>query len=117
MPSYIVSGLNVQATGDSMVCRDTTRFFDTLATKLLDMSRAIQQKMDEIRAQVNCQEKGVLLASIEAPNMALSVKYLDIEYIKRYGPPEDGIFDEAKLIVLRGELGITNQFGLNPFTL
>lgn len=117
MPTYIVSGLNAQASGDSMVCRDTTRFFDTLATKLLEMSKAIQQKMDDIRSQVNCQGKGVLLASIDTPTMAISVKYEYIEYIKRYGPPEDGIFDEAKLDILRQELGISNQTGTNQLTL
>lgn len=117
MPTYIVSRQTTQTTGDSTVCRDTTRFFDTLATKLLDMSKAIQKKMDEIRSQVTCHGKGVLMASIEAPNMALSIKYEYIEYIKRYGPPDDGVFDEAKLVILREELGITNQYGLNQLTL
>jgi hypothetical protein len=75
----------------------------------MEMTTAITKRIDDIKA--NCKggggASGFLLASIEAPQMTIGVKYEYIEYIKRYGPPPDGKFDETKLQQLRAELGIT----------
>lgn len=105
MPVYIVSPTNTLVNTGS-TCKDTVRFFGTLATKLLDMAESIQQKMESLKHQVCAPSRGFLLAEIEAPRMILGVKYEYIEYIKRFGPPDNGIFDEERLKALREELGI-----------
>ena len=46
------------------------------------------------------------MASIEAPVMMLAIKQ---EYIRRYGPPEAGKFDDEKIQIIKSELGITNE--------
>jgi hypothetical protein len=89
--------------------RDTLVFFSKLASKLLTMSETISERMSEMKKHMCAKsEAGVLLASIEAPVMTIAIKYEYIEYVKQYGPPSDGKFDEDKLIKLRKELGITN---------
>jgi hypothetical protein len=115
MPTYIVSNTfnNVLGgTGDggcanAVVCRDTTKFFDKLATKLKEMAESVNKRIEDIRKNAVCYTGGgVLFASIDVPTMNLEVKYEYIEYIKRYGPPLDGIFDESKLALLRNELAL-----------
>lgn len=91
-------------------CRDTSLFFSKLAQKLLDMSIAIDKRIEKIKSEAYCKPgEGVFLASIEAPVMTVAIKYEFIEYIKQYGPPVDGKFDEEKLQLIREELGITNN--------
>ena len=115
MPSYIVNSLkncgkNVVAMScnDNSIDRNSALFFNNLATKLLDMSRAIETKMEELRNKV-CERpsgRGFLFASIEAPSMVVGVRMEYVEYIKRFGPPVKGKFDENLLNELRIEMGI-----------
>ncbi len=112
MPSYIVVAGRGGYDGDpccrdNSVDRNSAIFFNTLANKLLDMSKAIDARIAEISKKV-CQPttKGFIFASIEAPSMVLGVKYEFVEYIKRYGPPPKGKFDPEKLNLIRNELGI-----------
>jgi hypothetical protein len=94
---------------NDMNSRDTIVFFSKLASKLLTMSETISERMEEMKKHICAKsEAGVLLASIEAPVMTIAIKYEYIEYIKQYGPPPEGKFDEDKLIKLRKELGITD---------
>ncbi len=116
MPTYLISGITQPVIVDSnncnnsSYCKDTSRFFSKLATKLKDMATAINARIEDIRSQMcNKSGSGVYLASIDVPQMTLGVRYEYIEYIKRYGPPEDGIFDEALLEGLRRELGISSD--------
>ncbi len=114
MPSYITKIINggicqtpSQQNGCSSFSRDSSNFFSDLATKLLEMTTAVNKRIEDIKK--NCggsKQSGFFLASIEAPVMNLGVKYEYIEYIKRYGPPTDGKFEEEKLKQLRIELGI-----------
>jgi hypothetical protein len=115
MPTYIVSntfnnvlsGTGSGGCANAVVCRDTTKFFDKLATKLKEMAEAVNTRIEDIRKNAVCYAGGgVLFASIDVPKMNLEVKYEYIEYITRYGPPIDGIFDETKLAELRVELGL-----------
>ena len=120
LSSYVRNGSgggggNGGCCGDSY-CKDSSRFFSSLATKLLEMTTAITKRIDDIKK--NCGNshgagKGFLLASIDAPQMTLGVKYEYIEYIKRYGPPTDGKFDETKLQLLREELGMVTDPSLS----
>jgi hypothetical protein len=105
-PKYI---RHLQKNLSDNCCRDTNVFFSKLASKILIMSETINERINIIKSQVcTTSHSGVLLASIEAPVMAIGVKYEYIEYIKIYGPPDKGIFDEAKLTKIRNNLGITN---------
>jgi hypothetical protein len=115
MPSYIVVAGRGGYDGnpcckDNSVDRNSAIFFNNLANKLLEMSKAIDARMAELSNRV-CEpaSKGFLLASIETPQMVLGVSYEYIEYIKRYGPPVNGKFDQEKLVLLRAELGISQS--------
>ena len=82
-------------------------FFETLSDKLVCMVISLQKQFDECHAAAATQnEGGFVLVEIDVPKQSLGIKYEYIEYIKRYGPPCDGIFCEEKLKCLRTELGI-----------
>jgi hypothetical protein len=116
MPTYIVSGSRMSGGGggsccceDSTIDRNSAIFFNTLASKLLEMSQAVESKIEDIKK--NCNQpapagRGFLFASIDAPSMVLSVPREYTEYIKRYGPPPKGIFEPIKLEIIRAQLGI-----------
>jgi hypothetical protein len=111
MSRYINKGLLFNAgscNSSSDYCKDTTRFFSNLADKLKKMAIAINDRIDNLKNQT-CQRVpgGVIFASVEVPSMTLGVKYEYIEYITRYGPPDDGIFDPVKLEQLKKELNIS----------
>jgi hypothetical protein len=109
MPGYIT----VRNFNKDSPCRDTVKFFGTLATKLLKMAESIQDRIEKIKQNCGPQpSRGFLIAEIETPNMIVGVKYEYVEYIRRHGPPEKGIFDEEKLEVIRRELGINTQIPL-----
>lgn len=72
------------------------------------MSKAIEKRMEELANKVPPpQQSGFLFAKIDTPVMTVGVKMEYVEYIKRYGPPIKGKFDEEKLEELRAELGIS----------
>ncbi len=110
MPSYIVKGGNSNCCSTSSnddSCKSSLSFFATLSKKMLDMVKTIKQQFEEIKENCKPKEsKGFFLASIEAPKQYIGVKVEYLEYIKRYGPPKDGIFDEKLLEQLRIELGV-----------
>ena len=112
MPAYITKSVG-GSNGMGAVCQDSScnvKFFNNLATKLLEMATAVNNRIEDIKR--NCSsapQSGFLLASIETPVMQLGIKYEYIEYIKRYGPPSDGKFDEDKLEELRIELGVNTS--------
>ena len=113
MPQYIISKnciplCKTERKTDSS-CKDTVRFFGTLATKLMEMAETIHERIEQLKDKLCVKpSKGFLFAEIEAPKMVLGVKYEYIEYIRRFGPPVNGLFDEEKLESLRIELGINN---------
>jgi hypothetical protein len=121
MPVYIVNSLRKSGLSSSNLCcndnsldRNSALFFSNLANKLLDMSRSIEAKMEELRKKV-CEQptgRGFLFASIEAPSMVVGVRMEYVEYIKRFGPPVKGKFDENLLNELRVELGIPLTNGI-----
>ena len=110
MPRYIVYQ-SVNDGCDTTIDRNSAVFFNNLATKLLAMSKAIQTKMDDLANKVCSPNEygGFVLVSIDTPQMLLGVKYEYIEYIKRYGPPIKGQFNENLLDKLRKELNISTM--------
>jgi hypothetical protein len=91
-------------------CKNTVEFFGKLATKLLEMSEAIEKRIEKIKSEMCYKpQRGVILAEIEAPKPVFGVKYEYVEYIRRHGPPTNGKFDETKLQTIREELGINTN--------
>ncbi len=79
-----------------------------MTMKLLEMSQAIEERIEQIKKNCN-QEKpsdGFLFASIETPQMLITVGQEYVIYLQRYGPPHHGRFDPCKLESIREELGI-----------
>lgn len=110
MPTYIIK--NVVPNGS--ICQQesscNSKFFSNLAKKLLEMATAVNKRIEDIKKNcVASRQQGVFLASIETPVMNIGVKYEYIEYIKRFGPPTDGKFEEEKLQQIRMELGINTN--------
>ena len=112
MPTYIIYNTNNNNCNTNNYCRDTSLFFSKLSSKLLDMAMAINKRIESIESKVCSNERGVLLASIETPVMTLGIKIEYLEYVKRYGPPEGGRFDNDKLQLIKDELGITSEASL-----
>ncbi len=115
MPNYLRSSSLLG--GDGSCCKDNTIdrssafFLNTMATKLLAMSKAIEVRFDEIRKKCTTITKSgpaFFFASIETPTMVISVPVEYTEYIRRYGPPHRGKFDREKLHHIRYLLGIVD---------
>ena len=98
---------------DNSIDRNSAFFFTNLANKLLEMSKTIENKIEEIKK--NCNKpvqggRGVMFASIDTPVMNIAVPREFMEYIKRHGPPPKGKFVPYKLHVIRMELGIPSEY-------
>lgn len=114
MPRYIVSGQTQPSggggsggSGGDCCCPSTTRFFQNITDKLLKMTQSLKTQFEELKKNACGQKaRGAILAEVDAPKMTLGVKTEYIEYIRRFGPPDNGVFDECKLEDLRKELGI-----------
>lgn len=109
MPRFLITNMSATNGGcccDNSIDRNSAVFFNKLALKLMDMTQSIEKRIDEISKRCVGPQKGFLLVSIETPAMNLGVKYEYVEYVKRYGPPPKGKFDEALLEAIRIELGI-----------
>jgi hypothetical protein len=113
MPRYIVSATKPQSNsgsgeGGDCCCPSTTRFFQNITDKLLKMTKSLKEQFEELKKQAcnGTKARGAILAEIDAPVMTLGVKMEYIEYIRRFGPPDNGVFEPCKLEDLRKELGI-----------
>ncbi len=88
----------------------SVNFLETLSEKLLAMTESLQEQFAEMtRPPPNTKDSGVYIAKIDTPQMVLGIKYEYVLYIQRYGPPDNGIFDETILANLRAELGMTTE--------
>lgn len=114
MPNFlrVSSVLGGSANGccvDNTIDRNSALFFNNMATKLLEMSVAIEARFDDIRKRCGAAVSSgptFFFASIDTPTMVVSVPIEYTEYIKRYGPPPKGRFDEERLIAICCSLGI-----------
>jgi hypothetical protein len=107
--SLETAGINVN-NGDfcNAICSaKSLEFFDTLSKKLVLVTEALQEQFTELKTAAYARvSDGPVMASIDAPSLPIGVKYEYIEYIKRYGPPPEGVFDPALLYGIRLEFGI-----------
>ena len=116
MPSYLSSGglggMNRNGScccDDNSMDRNSAIFFNQLATKLLEMSKSFQERLEEARKNCNQQQAGFLFASIDTPQMAISVGTEYIIYVQRFGPPPNGKFPPEKLAQIRMEFNIPSS--------
>jgi len=87
--------------------RQTVLFISTVATKLLDLTTSIDDRIETI--QKNCKgytSEKLILASVDTPNMNISIGPEYVIYVQKHGPPKLGQFDPDKLAEIRAELGI-----------
>lgn len=83
----------------------TVSFISSVATKLLDLTKAIDLRIDTIKK--NCKattQEQFVFASIDTPNMNISVGAEYVIYVQRFGPPRLGKFDQDKLAEIRAEI-------------
>lgn len=97
----------VGGTNSNCCCPSTTKFFETLVNKLEEMTLALKAKFTQLESKPQESQKKVFViaeAPLTAPLVSIHMEYLT--YVKKYGPPQDGIFDETLLAGLRKELGL-----------
>jgi hypothetical protein len=122
MPSYlrfrgVMSGaagvggcVKINCSSSGIKCMSSVNFLEKLSNKLLDMTKSLQAQFAELvrpPPSSGTDGGGVYIAKIDTPVMNIGVKYEYVLYIQRYGPPDNGIFDETILSELRAELGIS----------
>jgi hypothetical protein len=127
MPAYlrfrgVMSGganaggcVKINCSSSGIKCMSSVNFLEKLSNKLMDMTKSLQEQFAELvrpPPTSGTDGGGFYIAKIDTPVMVIGVKYEYVLYIQRYGPPNDGIFDEAILSELRAELGISAETSL-----
>lgn len=86
-------------------CPSSTLFLESLTNKLIAMTTSLKQQFTDLK---NNQKQ---FLGPQAPRLVeiqvetnVSVKYEYILYLKRYGPPVNGIFDPIYMSLIRAEL-------------
>jgi len=78
-----------------------------MTDKLSAMVTSLKQQFEDLAENCGGQKaQGAILASTTVPPVVIGVRMEYLEYIKRYGPPLDGKFDEHRLHHLRHEMGL-----------
>jgi hypothetical protein len=108
MPRYITSNkLNKGVCcEDNSIDRNSSIFFYNLSNKLLDLSKSIETKMENLKNQCNnnTKHKGLcVLAQITTPSMNIGIKMEYAIYMQQYGPPKNGKWDQNILHLIRCE--------------
>jgi hypothetical protein len=72
------------------------------------MSSRLKEQFDSLEEKANrVPQKGIIFAEIDT-SVNVAIKYEYILYLDLYGPPIDGIFDEALLAKIRAEMAATS---------
>jgi tRNA U34 2-thiouridine synthase MnmA/TrmU len=107
---YIVdSGSNETS---APISKQNISFLSTLADQLQDLTEAVEARIDYIKQTAVPKPKdnnNHILASIDTPNMNLTVGAEFILYVQKFGPPPLGKFDPEKLAEVRAEYGIGKE--------
>ncbi len=90
--------------GGNCCCPSSTKFLETLTDKLIEMTESIKTQIEELENRVPSCHRGLRIAEIDVPVPPIAVKQEYLIYIKRYGPPINGIFDPIYLDLIRAEL-------------
>lgn len=91
---------------DGSIDKSSAGFFHDLASKILQMAESVDARIEDIRKKCNDsqQARGFLFASVDTPNMNISIGAEYVIYIQRFGPPQLGKFDQDKLAEIRAEI-------------
>ena len=96
----------------SCCCPSSTVFLDTLTTKLIAMTRSLQQQFEDLKKnQVppsSSEMKGSRLAELGV-GANVSVKYAYYIYVQRYGPPVNGVFDPLYIDLINAEIALGKE--------
>jgi hypothetical protein len=103
-----VTNDTIQATGNALCYTKSLDFLGNLANKLSELTNSLKTQFDTLRNQIPSTTGGTILASVTIRSPPIGIRYEYFEYITRYGPPVDGIFNPDYLTVIRRELGIVN---------
>lgn len=107
----IISSLSSGGSGsggsgsNNCCCPSSTKFLEKLTTKLITMTTSLKQQFEDLK---NNQKEFLgppapQLVEITV-NTNVSVKHVYYMYLRRYGPPINGIFDPDYLRLLQAEL-------------
>ena len=92
-------------------CPSSTVFLDTLTTKLLAMTRSLQQQFTDLEKNQKPPSVGPRaprLAEIKV-SAVVSVKYAYFIYVQRYGPPVNGKFDPLYIDLINAEIALGKE--------
>ncbi len=114
MPQYLkklpstayVTNDTIRAVGNALCYTKAMDFLGNLANKLSELTSSLKQQFEALKNRIVTPARGPVLASITVKPPPIGIKYEYFEYVKRYGPPVNGIFDEGYLELIRRELGI-----------
>ena len=87
-------------------CPSSTVFLDKLTTKLIAMTRSLQQQFEDLKKNQKPPSTGPRaprLAEIKV-SAVVSVKYAYFIYVQRYGPPVNGKFDQVYIDLINAEI-------------
>jgi hypothetical protein len=107
VPETAPTGTTTTGTNPSCCCPSTTTFLSTLVDKLYLMATTLKGQFEAYEAKTSKQNyRGVIIAEIDTSSL-VGIKYEYVIYVERYGPPIEGIFDEALLEQIRKEMATT----------
>jgi hypothetical protein len=104
--SYYIAETTIDYVGNELCYTKSMDFLDTLSKKLKELTDALKVQFDDLKKRVTVKAQGPVLASVVAKTIPIGVKQEYVLYIKEYGPPVNGKFDENLLQGLRQRLGI-----------
>lgn len=85
-------------------CPSSTKFLETLTDKLVEMTNSLKTQFAElVKPPAAGESRGFYLATVPA-SAKVDTRYEYLFYIRRYGPPTNGIFDPIYLDLIRAEI-------------
>ena len=100
---YSLSSSSANADAGNCCCPSSTKFLETLTNKLVDMTKSLQIQFAELVRPPSSAFSGIRLAEVDVSQRVLA-RYEYLFYIRRYGPPANGIFDPIYLDLIRAEI-------------
>ena len=101
---YSLTSTGSSTDAGNCCCPSSTKFLETLTNKLVDMTNSLKTQFSElVKPPVNTGGRGIFLATVDA-SQVVQVRYEYLYYIRRYGPPVNGIFDPVYLDLIRAEI-------------
>ena len=100
---YSLSNPSANADAGNCCCPSSTKFLETLTNKLVDMTTSLKEQFAELVHPSTTTHRGIRLAETDA-TQHVQTRYEYLFYVRRYGPPEKGIFDPVYLDLIRAEI-------------